>query len=109
MKTPHLIDLEVYFIQEGDFIVAFNPPLNLSSFGETVEDAFTAFDEMLKLWVEATIEMGSFEQVMLEAGFIIEPTTTTYKQPDFTSLAKEPEYHFPNALLGTRRTSIEYA
>lgn len=109
MKATHNIDLEVYFIQEGDLIVAFNPQLNLSSFGESVEDAFTAFDEMLKLWVEDTIEMGTFQQVMLEAGFIIEPTTTTYTQPDLPSLAKEPQYHFPNVLLGSRRTSIEYA
>ena len=109
MKATHIIDLEVYFIQEGDFIVAFTPQLNLSSFGETVEDAFTAFDEMLKLWVEDTIEMGTFEQVMLEAGFIIEPATTSYKQPDLSSIAKDPQYPFPNLLLGSRRTSIEYA
>jgi len=53
--------------------------------------------------------MGTFEQVMLEAGFIIEPATTSYKQPDLSSIAKDPQYPFPNLLLGSRRTSIEYA
>lgn len=109
MKSHRNIELEVFFIKEGEFVVALNAPLNLSSFGKTEEEAYNAFDEMIQLWVEETIEMGSFEQVMLDAGFSIETPSTSYKQSGTSSIAKDPQEHFQNTLLGSRWITIPYA
>lgn len=49
---PVELSLEVQLIKEGDYIVAYCPSLELSSYGDSEEDAKTAFEEVLKIFID---------------------------------------------------------
>ena len=63
------ISVRLEILKEGDAYVALSPDLNLSSFGETVEDARSSFREALEAFVEECREMGTLEEVLEESGF----------------------------------------
>ncbi|MEK6673357.1 MAG: type II toxin-antitoxin system HicB family antitoxin, partial [Nitrospirota bacterium] len=49
--------------------VALCPELNVSSFGENIEDAKNSFREALEAFIEECREMGTLEEVLEESGF----------------------------------------
>ena len=60
---------------EGDLYVGLSPELNVSSFGETIEEAKHSLHEAVEAFVEECEAMGTLEEVMSEAGFIKEHDT----------------------------------
>ncbi|MEA3360605.1 MAG: type II toxin-antitoxin system HicB family antitoxin [Thermodesulfobacteriota bacterium] len=62
--------------QEGDVYVSLCPELNVSSFGDTVEEAKSSLKEAVKLFVEECETMGTLEEVLEEAGYnkMLEPS-----------------------------------
>lgn len=63
------ISVRVEIFKEGDVYVAISPELNVSSFGETVEDARKSIKEAIEIFVEECREMGTLEDVLEESGF----------------------------------------
>lgn len=63
------LSVKVEIFQEEDHFVALSPELNLSSFGENIEEAKTSFKEALEAFVEECQEMKTLEEVLVEAGF----------------------------------------
>ena len=63
------ISLKVEIFKEGDAYVALSPELNVSSFGETVEDAKRSIKEALGAFIEECERMGTLEAVLEESGF----------------------------------------
>ena len=57
------------FFKEGDLYVGLTPELNVSSFGETLEDARRSLQEAVEAFAEACQAMGTFEEVMEESGY----------------------------------------
>jgi predicted RNase H-like HicB family nuclease len=57
------------FFREGDLIIALCPELNVSSFGETPEEALFSLQEAVTLFLETCQEMGTLEMVLEEAGY----------------------------------------
>ncbi len=57
------------YFREGDLYVARAPELDVSSFGETLDEAKASLQEAVEAFLEECESMGSFEQVMEEAGF----------------------------------------
>ena len=55
--------------QEGNMYVAYCPELDISSCGKSVEEARKNLIEAIKINIEETKKMGTFEQFMKEAGF----------------------------------------
>lgn len=107
-KTVHFIELDVQFIKDGNFIVAYNPQLNISSFGNTIDEAKSAFDEMVQLWFDEAIEMGTFEEIMIESGFSpihvkFQPSKKTHVVNKFGSPS------LPAHIIESRKTRVEYA
>jgi predicted RNase H-like HicB family nuclease len=107
-KTLHYIELDVQFIKDGSFIVAYNPQLNISSFGETIDEANEAFNEMVKFWLEEAVEMGNFEEIMKESGF----------EPVKVMVDESKKKHVDNKIgtpglaahiIESRKTRVEYA
>jgi predicted RNase H-like HicB family nuclease len=62
-----LVKAEIF--KEGDVYVALLRELNVSSFGETVEEAKRAIREALEAFVEECQNMGTLEEVLEESGF----------------------------------------
>ncbi len=58
------ISVRVEILKEGDEYVALAPDLNVSSFGENIEDAKNSFREALEAFIEECREMGTLEEVL---------------------------------------------
>jgi predicted RNase H-like HicB family nuclease len=56
------------FDEDGQ-IVAFCPELNVSSFGDTPEEALASLQEAVSLFLEECQRMGTLEAVLEEAGY----------------------------------------
>ena len=63
------IYVRIEIFKEGDDYVALAPDLNVSSFGDTPEDAMRSVQEALEAFLEECQEMGTMEEVMEESGF----------------------------------------
>ncbi len=65
----HTISINVEVFKEAELYVALCPALNVSSYGESVEDAKKSLVEALEAFVEECSEMGTLEEVLEESGF----------------------------------------
>ena len=66
-KSNFSIRIEIF--KEGEEYVAFSPELNVSSFGETIEEAKLAIKEAIEAFMEECEKMGTLGDVLEEAGF----------------------------------------
>lgn len=57
------------FFKDRDLYVGLAPALNVSSFGETLEEARRSLQEAVEAFAEACQTMGTFDEVMEESGF----------------------------------------
>jgi predicted RNase H-like HicB family nuclease len=61
-----------FFAEDGQ-IVAVCPELNVSSFGDTVDEAMASLQEAVTLFLEECQLMGTLEMVLEEAGYQRDP------------------------------------
>ena len=63
------ISVRVEIFKEGDAYVALSPELNVSSFGETIDEAKKSLKEAVGAFMEECEAMGTLEEVLEESGF----------------------------------------
>ena len=63
------ISLRIEIFKEGDVYVALSPELNVSSFGDTIEDAKKSVKEAIEAFFDECERMGTLEEVLEESGF----------------------------------------
>jgi predicted RNase H-like HicB family nuclease len=63
------ISVRIEIFKEGDVYVVLSPELNVSSFGETIEDAKRSIKEAIEAFIEECERMGTLEDVLEESGF----------------------------------------
>ena len=63
------ISVRIEIFKEGDVYVALSPKLNVSSYGDTIEDAKKSIKEAIEAFVEECGRMGTLEEVLEESGF----------------------------------------
>ena len=63
------LPLKIEIFKEGDVFVAISPELNVSSFGDTVEEATISLREAMAAFIEECQAMGTLDEVLEEAGF----------------------------------------
>lgn len=61
--------LNLMFHREGNKFIAYSPALDLSTCGDSLEQAKKRFEEMLSLFIEEVDKMGTLEDVLLECGW----------------------------------------
>lgn len=61
--------LPVSILKEGDSFIAYTPALDLSTSGDTFEDAQKNFDEAVNIFFEELIEMGTTNEVLEGLGW----------------------------------------
>ena len=57
------------FFREGELYVGLAPELDVSSFGETIEEAKRSLQEAVEAFIEECEAMGTLVEVLEEAGF----------------------------------------
>jgi len=60
--------VRIEIFKEGEEYVALSPELNVSSFGQTIEEAKSAIKEAIEAFMEECERMGTLEDVLEEAG-----------------------------------------
>lgn len=63
------IDLHVDYFKEDGMIVALCPQLQVSSFGDTLQEAEISIREAIELFFEGCKSLGTLEDVLEESGF----------------------------------------
>jgi predicted RNase H-like HicB family nuclease len=66
--APRIV-LRAEFFREDDLFVGLAPELDISSFGESLEEAKRSLEEAVLAFVEECEAMGTLEEVLREAGF----------------------------------------
>jgi predicted RNase H-like HicB family nuclease len=64
-----VVRVQVLFIKEGKYIIAQAPALDLSTFGDTIEEAKEAFAEALDLFMDHLVEHGTLDEVLSGLGW----------------------------------------
>lgn len=75
------ITFRVEVFKEDDSFVALCPELNVSSFGDSVEEAKKSLLEAVEAFVEECAELGSLEEVLVESGFTREGDRWVSRKP----------------------------
>ncbi len=63
------ISVRIEIFKDGNVYSALSPELNVSSFGETIEDARNSLKEAIEAFVEECKNMGTLDDVLEESGF----------------------------------------
>lgn len=70
MKGPHIqFSLPVSILKEGKVFIAYTPALDLSTSGNTFQDAQKNFVEAVNIFFEELIEMGTIDEVLIGLGW----------------------------------------
>ena len=69
------------FFEEDDNIVGLCPELNVSSFGDDLQDAQSSLQEAVVAFLETCEALGTFEDVLQEAGFHLEKGSWVTREP----------------------------
>jgi len=64
------IELNINYFKEDNTIVALCPELQVSSFGDTLDDAEKSIKEALEIFFEGCEELGTINEVLEESGFV---------------------------------------
>lgn len=80
-KRNELI-VTVQYIADGNYITAYCPALEFSSFGKTIKEARAAIEEALDILIEELDARGTLEQDLLEHGWTLQQKPVfNYKPP----------------------------
>jgi predicted RNase H-like HicB family nuclease len=80
-KRMSIISLEIKVFKEGDAYVALCPELNVSSFGDDIENAKVSLREALEAFLEECEAMGTLQEVLEDAGFVKEKESWILEEP----------------------------
>jgi predicted RNase H-like HicB family nuclease len=63
------IDYDILVLKEGDTFISYCPELDLSSCGESIEQAKDMLRTAVRLFLEEAEKMGSLEDILEESGY----------------------------------------
>lgn len=68
-KTNIQFALPVSILREGDSYIAYTPALDLSTVGDSFEEAKKRFEEAVEVFFEEISEKGTLEDVLFDLGW----------------------------------------
>ena len=69
------------FFRENDLYVGYAPELDVSSFGDSLDEAKLSLKEAVEAFLEECEAMGTLDEVLEEAGFYWEGNLWVPRQP----------------------------
>ncbi|MCX6600446.1 MAG: hypothetical protein NT025_02655 [bacterium] len=87
MRAPktYKVHVPVVIFQEGEYFVAYCPVLELSSYGQSENEAKRAFAEALKIFIKETEKKGTLEKILLDLGWTLKRKPfVQYQLPEFS-------------------------
>lgn len=81
------IEFQTQVWKEGKMFVSYAPQLDVSSCGNTIEQARKNIIEAVELFLETAEEMGTLKQILEESGFI-HKTKEKWQAPELLAFEK---------------------
>ena len=80
--TEVTVQVQVKILKEGDYLVAYCPMLELSSYGKTLEEAKQGFEGAMRIFIEETVKRGTLERELLGLGWTLrQKPSCEYRPP----------------------------
>jgi len=83
------LSIPVFITKEGDSYVTYSPALELSSYGDTIEEAKEAFEDAMQIFIEETIKKGTLEKCLLSLGWSLRKLPVPLYDPPSLNTIKE--------------------
>jgi hypothetical protein len=84
LKDYIKLQLDVLFIQEDKYIVAYCPALEISGYGKSQSEAKAAFEIEIKIFIDETSKNGNLEKYLLKQGWTLQQIPElAYQSPRF--------------------------
>jgi predicted RNase H-like HicB family nuclease len=89
-KTNIKFALPVTILRENKSFIAYTPALDISTVGDTFEEAKKKFEELVQIFFEEVIEKKTLDQVLIELGWtkqektFIPPTVVSHNVETFS-------------------------
>lgn len=89
-KVDFQFALPVSILKEGDSFIAFTPALDLSTVGDSFEQAQERFEEAVQIFFEEITEKGTAEEVLSDLGWqklkeqLVPPQVVSNQTKQFT-------------------------
>ncbi len=80
-KNSIKVEVSIIILKENGNFVAYCPALELSSYGDTEQEAREAFEEALEIFLEETTHKGTLEKELLKLGWILQQTPRVNYHP----------------------------
>ncbi len=80
-KNSISLQLDVLFIKEDNYIVAYCPALEISSYGKTQTEAKAAFETEIKIFIDESSKNGTLEKYLLKQGWTLQQIPAIDYQP----------------------------
>lgn len=89
--------IPVTILKENDQYIAYTPSLDISTVGKTFDEAKKRFGELVNIFFEEIIEMGTLEDVLFECGWkkITKPEIKWYPPTIITQTTEEVKIPCP--------------
>ena len=81
IKDSISLQLDVLFIKEDNFIVAYCPALEISAYGKSQSEAKAAFEVEIKIFIDETSKSGNLEKYLLKKGWTLRQIPEIAYQP----------------------------
>lgn len=85
------ITLDMIFTQEGDYVTAFCPALDVSGYGRSVKEAKKSLQIELKIFIEETVKRGTLEEYLLDKGWTLQRMPKPDYKPPVFKLSKHSD------------------
>jgi len=84
------VGVNLFILKEDNLFVAYCPALELSSYGNTPEEAKKFFDGAMNIFITDTQKKGTLEKILLSLGWTLkQKPQASYKPPVLTDKMKE--------------------
>lgn len=82
-------EIPVLFFVEGNKVIAYSPAIDLSTCGDTEEQAKQRFAEASEIFFDELVKMGTLEDVLMECGWRKAKQKHAWLPPLFKSCSTE--------------------
>lgn len=82
-------ELPVIFLKEGAQYVAYTPALDLSTCGDTFEQARKRFAEAAAVFLDEAIEMGTLDEVLRDCGWTRSRKEQAWRPPQYVGQVQQ--------------------
>ena len=87
------VQLGVLVFQEGDSYLAYCPALQLSTYGDSVNDVKVAFEDLIKSYAQDCLKAGTLEKDLIGRGWVMKDAAGIVEPP------KEFDIDIPAGML----------